>query len=105
MATLNNPAGLILNGAVASGAATCQVLDCRHAANYGYLYADVTVASALIAFQVSHDATAWMGHSLYTAVAGGTTAQLAAYLPYVRAVVNTRWGASTASVFYAPGLT
>lgn len=105
MPVLNNPAGYVLSGAVASGAAASSALDCRHCANYAYFYTNTTVASALVALQVSHDGVTWLTHSLYTAVAAGVTAQIAAHLPYVRAVVNARYGASTANAYYAPGLT
>ncbi len=102
MAVINNPAGHLLSGVVASGAGS--PIDCRQCANYGYLVYNVTAASARVVLEVSHDNTGWMTHSIYTAVNATATAQITDYLPYVRAGITHRYGASTAYVTYSPGL-
>lgn len=103
MAVLNNPAGNLIESAVA--AATGNSINARHAANYAYLHMATLAASSIITLQVSHDDETWMIHSVYTAEAAGTTAQINGYMPYVRAILTTRYVGATATVAYAPGLT
>lgn len=102
MAVLNNPAGYIASGLIASGAG--RALDTRHCRNYGYLWYVTQGDSARLAVQISHDGTAWLDHSIYTATTTSGTAQLAAFFPYIRATVTNRYGNATAYAHYSPGL-
>jgi hypothetical protein len=92
-------------------------LDCRVCANYGFLFYKGTPGnkgeSATFNLQGSPDGTHWTTIAKYTATGTlSATAQIAGYLPYVRAVtveVYTATGAGgtatgAVSVFYAPGM-
>lgn len=102
MAVIRNPAGFIASGLVASGAGSA--MDCVICKDYGYLYHVVTVASANLALQISHDGTGWMRHALYTATTTTGTALFSAYFPFVRMTMELRYGAATAYAYYQPGL-
>lgn len=99
----NNPARNLLQDATASGAGSA--IDCRHAANYGFLAYHTPADSALLVVEASHDATGWFTHSTVTATTTSASAQISDYLPFVRAGVDTRYGAASASLYYQPGLT
>lgn len=108
--------GWLLTSASAAGISS-EALDCRTNANYGFLFYQGTPSnkgeSATFALQASPNGTLWITVARYTATATLTaTAQIAGYLPYVRALVENVYTATGAggtatgavSVFYAPGM-
>lgn len=102
--------GQLLSGSGVASGVPSPALDCRNTRNYAYLDARVPAASALISLQASPDGVgSWMTVSQVTAVAGGVTAQIAGYYPWVRAVANAIWsgGGNTGYpiINYTPGMT
>lgn len=80
-------------------------IDLRAARNYGYLEYVSHANSAILILQVSHDLTGWMPFLTVTATTTTGTAQLSAFLPYVRGAYSTGWAATaSATMFYSPGL-
>lgn len=92
-------------------------LDCRANANYAFLFYQGTSGnkgeSATFNLQASPNGTLWTTVAKYTATATlSATAQIAGYLPYVRAAVVEVWTATGAggtatgavSVFFMPGM-
>lgn len=85
---ISNPAGYLLSGLSASGAAG-QLMDTRAALGRGLLTIMSIGASANFTMQASWDSTGWLNVATYTAATAVTaTAQISDYYPYVRGVVN-----------------
>lgn len=99
----DTPIGQYILRSAAVSAVSGTVMDCRNATNYGYVHTHVGADSALVALQASPDMTAWMTAAQYTATVVGVTAQIAAFYPFVRAYVVTKWGNASAHLHYTPG--
>ncbi len=100
-----NPAAFLLSGQGTGVPVTGSGIDCRAAKNYAYLMYHSNAPSAIIGIDVSHDGTGWMRFMTVTALPATGTAQISAYLPYVRAMYVTGYSTTgSANVFYAPGL-
>ncbi len=102
---INNPGGYLLQNAGTGVAVTGTGVDCRAAMNYAYaMYASYS-PSAIMALDVSHDNTGWMIFMTVTATPTTGTAQISAFLPYVRARVVTGYSTTgSANFYYQPGL-
>lgn len=109
--------GNYLLSAVSANAKSGTALDCRPCANYALLFYKGTPGnkgeSATFKLEASPNGADWTTVAIYTA--SGTlsaTAQIAGYLPYVRAQTISVWTATGAggtatgavTVFYAPGM-
>lgn len=94
--------GYLITGTTASGAAS--ILDCRDCLNFALLTYASWANSAILKLQASHDSTGWLDVLTVTAGVGSGTAQISAFYPFVRGVVNASF-ASTGSawMYYSPG--
>lgn len=106
MADPIGPQDYLLSGQTTSGVGA--VMDCRAALNYGFLAYWSNGPSAVIKFDASHDGTGWLPVLTVTASPTTASAQVSAFYPYVRGVVNSAFGGggSTGSAFmhYSPGI-
>ncbi len=103
---MNNPAGPLLS---ATAQVTGNGMDCRAAADFGFLFYHCTGNSAIFDVQASPDGVNWIPFATYTATNGGSaTAHVSAFLPYVRAVARSIYSAAGGSArlyaWYQPGL-
>lgn len=108
MSILVDREGYSLSGV--TGKSTGSAIDCRACRNYGYLVYSGAGASGIFNLEASHDLTAWMVDSTYTATTGvgWGSAQISKYYPYVRANLTTAYsgaaGSASPLIFYAPGI-
>lgn len=111
MTVHTNPAGYLFSATVAEG--TGAAVDCRHCADYGYLWYVTSAQSAIFNVEASFNTTAWNIVSTYTAVSAVTaTAQIVGYYPYVRGNISKLYSgtggdsSATARVWlhWSPGL-
>lgn len=102
---LDTKDGFLLSGVGTGVAVTGTGRDMRNASNYAYLVYMTHAPSAILALDVSHDNTGWMNFMTVTGTPTTGTAQISAYLPYVRARVVTGYSTTgSAYVYYAPGM-
>lgn len=111
MTVHTHPAGYLLSAYSAQGTGSAR--DCRHCADYGYLWYQMSGQSGVFTLQASHDAAIWQNVITLTATATQTgTAQIVGYYPYVRASAGPMYtgtgGALSATatlwLAYSPGL-
>ena len=100
-----SPPDYLVSGRTQSGAGSA--MDCRAFLNYAFLTYYSNSPSAVIKLEASHDTTGWLPVLTVTAVPGSGSAQISAFYPYVRGVVESAFGGagSTGSAFmhYSPG--
>jgi hypothetical protein len=97
--------GFLLSGVGTGVGVTGTGRDCHNAANFAYLEYASWSPSAILVLQVSHDNTGWMTFATVTATPTTGTAQISAFLPYVRAIYSTGYSVSASAVmYYSPGI-
>lgn len=93
MPIIANPSTFLLSGQTASAYGS-PALDTRCMYPATYVMYVAGGSSAVLSIQASHDGTGWMPALTVTATPTTGTAQISAYYPYVRAVVNACYSAA-----------
>jgi hypothetical protein len=102
--------GFMLSGTGGGSGAINEVLDTRAGDSFGYLYYSAAGASAILTVNASHNKTAWLPVTTFTAVTGaaGGTALFSAFYPYLTVQINALYsgaaGTADVIVHYTPGL-
>jgi hypothetical protein len=102
--------GFMLSGTGGGSGAINEILDTRAGDSFGYLYYSAAGASAIMTVLASHNQTAWMPVTTFTAVTGaaGGTALFSAFYPYLTVQLNALYsgaaGTAAVQVHYTPGL-
>lgn len=94
--------GYLVNFTTASGAS--QIIDNRNGANFAFLAYGCFSPSAILKLEASYNGSGWLPVLTVTALPASGSAQISAYYPYVRGVVNASY-ASTGSawMYFVPG--
>lgn len=94
--------GYLINFTTASGAQN--IIDNRNGANFAFLAYGCFSPSAILKLEASHDKTGWFPVLTVTAAPASGTAQISAYYPFVRGVVNASYAATgSAWMYFVPG--
>lgn len=102
--------GFMLSGTGAGSGQIGEILDTRAGDSFGYLYYSAAGASAILTVEASHNQTAWLPVTTFTAVTGaaGGTALFSAFYPYLTVRINALYsgaaGTANPIVHYTPGL-
>jgi uncharacterized protein YfiM (DUF2279 family) len=102
--------GFMLSGTGGGSGSNNEILDTRAGDSFGYLYYSAAGASAILTVNASHNQTAWLPVTTFTAVTGaaGGTALFSAFYPYLTVQINALYsgaaGTANVIVHYTPGL-
>jgi hypothetical protein len=102
--------GFMLSGTGGGSGAIGEVLDTRKGDSFGYLYHSAAGASAILTVEASHNRTAWLPVTTFTATTGvaGGTALFSAFYPFLTVRINALYsgaaGTANILVHYTPGL-